>query len=97
MSLEVKHPEFFDINSPTQKVGGVVSERFSKVTHRFPMFSLGNAFSRSDLEVFDERLRAQFPNVSYVVELKIDGLAMSIDYEDGLFIQVCNTWRWYGG
>ncbi|MDE8185736.1 hypothetical protein PT047_08885, partial [Erysipelothrix rhusiopathiae] len=40
------------------------------------MFSLGNAFSRSDLEVFDERLRAQFPNVSYVVELKIDGLAM---------------------
>lgn len=85
--LEVKHPEFFDINSPTQKVGGVVSERFSKVTHRFPMFSLGNAFSRSDLEVFDERLRAQFPNVSYVVELKIDGLAMSIDYEDGLFTQ----------
>lgn len=85
--LELEHPELFDANSPTQKIGGVVSDRFSKVTHRFPMFSLGNAFSRSDLETFDTRIRSQFPTVSYVVELKIDGLAMSIDYEDGSFTQ----------
>ncbi len=86
-TLEQEHPEFFDPNSPTQKVGGVIAQGFNKITHRFPMYSLGNAFSFEDLEVFDQRIRTQFPNVEYIVELKIDGLAMSIDYEDGQFVQ----------
>ncbi|WP_159635653.1 NAD-dependent DNA ligase LigA [Erysipelothrix anatis] len=85
--LEQEHPEFSDPNSPTQKVGGVIAQGFNKITHRFPMYSLGNAFSFEDLEVFDQRIRTQFPNVEYIVELKIDGLAMSIDYEDGQFVQ----------
>lgn len=86
-TLEQEHPEFSDPNSPTQKVGGVIAQGFNKITHRFPMYSLGNAFSFEDLEVFDQRIRTQFPNVEYIVELKIDGLAMSIDYEDGQFVQ----------
>ena len=86
-TLEQEHPEFFDPNSPTQKVGGVIAQGFNNITHRFPMYSLGNAFSFEDLEVFDQRIRTQFPNVEYIVELKIDGLAMSIDYEDGQFVQ----------
>ena len=86
-TLEQEYPEFFDPNSPTQKVGGVIAQGFNKITHRFPMYSLGNAFSFEDLEVFDQRIRTQFPNVEYIVELKIDGLAMSIDYEDGQFVQ----------
>ncbi|WP_159648779.1 NAD-dependent DNA ligase LigA [Erysipelothrix aquatica] len=85
--LEQEHPEFFDPNSPTQKVGGVIAQGFNKITHRFPMYSLGNAFSFEDLGVFDQRIRTQFPNVEYIVELKIDGLAMSIDYEDGQLVQ----------
>lgn len=85
--LEALHPEMADPNSPTQKVGGVVSDKFEKVVHRFPMYSLGNAFSFEDLKEFDSRIRQSYPEAEYVVELKIDGLAMSLDYEDGQFTQ----------
>lgn len=87
IELEAAHPEFADPNSPTQKVGGVVSDRFEKVTHRYPMYSLANAFSLDDLQQFDQRIRKSYPKVSYVVELKIDGLAMSLDYEAGQLVQ----------
>lgn len=85
--LEKQHPESFDPNSPTQKVGGIVLDRFTKVSHPNPMYSLGNAFSYDDLLEFDTRIRKQFPELDYVVELKIDGLAMSLEYENGNFFR----------
>lgn len=87
VQLEEAHPEHFDPNSPTQKVGGKVLSKFTKVTHSAPMYSLGNAFSFEDLESFDERVRKVVNKPEYVVELKIDGLAISITYEDGKFTQ----------
>lgn len=87
IELEAAHPEAYDPNSITQKVGGVVLDRFHKVTHRNPMYSLSNAFSVEDLKAFDKRIREKYPHASYVVELKIDGLAMSLDYETGQYIQ----------
>ncbi|MEG2908666.1 MAG: NAD-dependent DNA ligase LigA [Erysipelotrichaceae bacterium] len=85
--LEEANPQFFDVNSPTQRVGGFVSEGFNKYTHKKMMLSLGNAFNYEDIQAFDARIREQFNDVSYVVELKLDGLAMSILYEDGRFIR----------
>ncbi|MEF9962310.1 MAG: NAD-dependent DNA ligase LigA [Erysipelotrichaceae bacterium] len=85
--LEEANPQFFDENSPTQRVGGWVSEGFDKYTHKKSMLSLGNAFNYEDIQAFDARIREQFPDVSYVVELKLDGLAMSILYQDGRFIR----------
>lgn len=87
ITLESENPQYMDPNSPTQKVGGKVLDKFTKVTHSAPMYSLGNAFSLEDLESFDERVRKVIPNPSYVVELKIDGLAISMSYEDGQFTQ----------
>ena len=83
--LETSNPEFFDSNSPTQKVGGKILSGFEKVTHQEPMYSLSNAFSFEDLEAFDARIKKLFPKASYVVELKIDGLAMSLEYLDGKY------------
>lgn len=87
VKLEKEHPEFFDINSPTQKVGGELISSFNKVALPFPMYSLGNAFSYEDLVTFDNRIKEEFADVKYSVELKIDGLAMSLEYEDGVFIR----------
>ncbi|AMC92643.1 aromatic ring-opening dioxygenase LigA [Erysipelothrix larvae] len=87
LELEAQYPEYYDQNSITQKVGGVVLDRFHKVTHKHAMYSLGNAFNEEDLRAFDRRIRNQFPQVSYVVELKIDGLAMSLDYDEGQYVQ----------
>lgn len=85
VDLETQYPEYFDVNSPTQKVGGSIAAGFEKVNHEFPMYSLGNAFSLEDLREFDQRIRVQFPDVTYTVELKIDGIAMSVTYRDGSF------------
>ena len=85
--LENEHPEFLDPNSPTQRVGGKVLEGFHKVTHKRSMLSLGNAYNLEDLEAFDERVQKEVGNCEYVVELKIDGLAMSLHYNQGNFIQ----------
>lgn len=85
IQLEKEYPQYADINSPTQRVGGTVSSRFEKVRHSKGMFSLGNAFSESDLQDFEDRIGAD--QVEYVVELKIDGLAMSIEYRQGQFYQ----------
>ena len=85
--LEEKHPETYDPNSPTQRVGGSVLEGFEKVEHKRMMLSLGNVFNYEELSAFDERIRSSEEQVRYVVELKIDGLAMSLIYRDGRFVQ----------
>lgn len=87
MELEKGYPELLDSNSPSQRVGGVVLEGFQKVTHTRMMLSLGNAYNFEDLQNFDQRVRNEVKNPSYMVELKIDGLAMSILYRDGRFVQ----------
>lgn len=85
--LEQQFPQWVTEDSPTQQVGGHVLEGFVKVEHKRRMLSLGNAFNREDLEAFDQRIRKVVKDVEYVVELKMDGLAMSIHYEDGKFKQ----------
>jgi DNA ligase (NAD+) len=88
LKLENEFPEMKSSDSPTQRVGGTVLEAFQKVVHRTPMLSLGNAFNEQDLRDFDRRVRQGVgDDVQYVVELKIDGLAVSLRYENGLFVQ----------
>ena len=87
VALEDKFPQYRDPNSITQRVGGVVLDAFTKVEHKRTMLSLGNAFNLEDLHAFDERVREVVPTARYVVELKIDGLAMSLIYRDGRFVQ----------
>ncbi len=87
IKLEKDYPEYFDPNSPTQKVGGEVISAFEKVTHPTSMLSLGNAFSLEDLNDFDQRIKRIYPEATYSVELKIDGLAMSLEYENGLLVR----------
>lgn len=87
MALESEFPQFFDANSPTQRVGGAVLEGFEKVTHQRMMLSLGNAYNLEDLQAFDQRVRNETAHPRYVVELKIDGLAMSVLYRDNRFVQ----------
>ena len=87
IQLEQQHPELKLPDSPTQRVGGNILDMFEKVQHRTPMLSLGNAFNEEDLRDFDRRVKqAVGEEVSYVCELKIDGLAVSLRYEDGLFV-----------
>ncbi|MFB1083182.1 NAD-dependent DNA ligase LigA [Jeotgalibacillus sp. JSM ZJ347] len=86
--IEEKTPDLKTSDSPTQRVGGAVLEQFSKVTHRTSMLSLGNAFNEEDLRDFDRKVReVAGDSVMYSCELKIDGLAVSLRYEDGLFVQ----------
>lgn len=87
VSLENEFPQFKDPNSITQRVGGVVLDAFTKVEHKRAMLSLGNAFNLEDLRSFDERVKEVEPAARYVVELKIDGLAMSLIYRNGRFVQ----------
>ncbi|PAE23600.1 NAD-dependent DNA ligase LigA [Bacillus sp. 7894-2] len=87
IELEEQFPELKTEDSPTQRVGGEILDMFEKVEHQSQMLSLGNAFNEQDLRDFDRRVRqGTGENVSYVCELKIDGLAVSLRYEDGLFI-----------
>lgn len=87
IQLEEQFPKLRTANSPSQRVGGEVLEGFKKVEHEIPMLSLGNAFNGSDLRDFDRRVRQAVGDTSYVCELKIDGLAVSLRYENGQFIQ----------
>ena len=87
LKLEDTYPQYRDPNSITQRVGGVVLDAFTKVTHKQQMLSLSNAFNLEDLQAFDERVRSIVPKVSYVVELKMDGLAISLHYHDCRFVQ----------
>ena len=85
ITLEQSYPEMYDINSPSQRVGGVVVDAFEKVTHKRQMLSLANAYDLEDLQAFDRRVKTSISDVEYVVELKIDGLAMSVEYQNGVF------------
>lgn len=88
IELEDQFPDLKTADSPSQRVGGAILDAFEKVEHRTPMLSLGNAFNEEDLRDFDRRVRqAVGDDYSYVCELKIDGLAVSLRYEDGVFAQ----------
>ncbi|WP_273835978.1 NAD-dependent DNA ligase LigA [Guptibacillus sedimenti] len=88
LNLEEENPELKTDDSPTQRVGGPPLEGFQKVEHRVPMLSLGNAFGEDDLKDFDRRVRDRIgENFSYVCELKIDGLAVSLIYEEGVLVR----------
>ena len=91
LQLELMYPEFLTADSPTQTVGAsAVNQAFQKITHTVAMRSLSNAFSPEDLHAFDQRVRKITPKVTYVVEPKVDGLAASVRYENGL-LQVAAT------
>ena len=82
--IEEEHPELKLESSPTSRVGGKVLDKFNKVYHEKPMMSLANAFDEADLRDFDSKIRKEVREVSYVCELKIDGLSVSLKYEDGI-------------
>ena len=86
VELETAHPDEVLPESPTHRVGGVVLKGFTKYQHQYPLYSLQDAFSREELEAFDQRVRKEFPSVSYVCELKIDGLSISLTYENGVLV-----------
>ncbi|RHK68450.1 NAD-dependent DNA ligase LigA [Streptococcus parasanguinis] len=86
VELETAHPDKILPESPTHRVGGVVLKGFTKYQHQYPLYSLQDAFSREELEAFDQRVRKEFPSVSYVCELKIDGLSISLTYENGVLV-----------
>ena len=86
VELETAHPDEILPESPTHRVGGVVLKGFTKYQHQYPLYSLQDAFSREELEAFDQRVRKEFPSVSYVCELKIDGLSISLTYENGVLV-----------
>ena len=86
VELETAHPEDVLPESPTHRVGGVVLKGFTKYQHQYPLYSLQDAFSREELEAFDQRVRKEFPSISYVCELKIDGLSISLTYENGILV-----------
>ncbi len=85
IELEQKHPQYASSDSPSQRVGGKILDAFEKVDHQYPMLSLGNAFNYDDLRKFDQDIKkaSNLSNVEYFVELKIDGLAVSIVYQKG--------------
>jgi DNA ligase (NAD+) len=89
LRLESAHPELASPDSPTQRVGAAPSEGFAEVEHRVPMLSLANAFADEDVIAFDRRCREALgvEQVEYACELKFDGLAVTLAYEDGLFVQ----------
>ena len=87
-ALEAEHPELITIDSPTQKVGGEALSKFEPVRHQVPLESLTDVFSYEELFAFGERMNASLPEGrSYVVEPKIDGLSMSLEYENGVFVR----------
>ena len=86
LDLEQQYPELVQADSPTHRVGGKVLEGFEKYQHQYPLYSLQDAFSREELEAFDVRIRKDFPKMSYLCELKIDGLSISLMYENGILV-----------
>ena len=86
VELETAHPDEILPESPTHRVGGMVLKGFTKYQHQYPLYSLQDAFSREELEAFDQRVRKEFSSISYVCELKIDGLSISLTYENGVLV-----------
>jgi DNA ligase (NAD+) len=89
IALERAFPELITADSPTQRVGGAVTKEFQTVKHRFPMLSLGNTYSESDLREFHERIEKLLPGepIEYVCELKFDGVAIGLQYESGQLVR----------
>ena len=85
--IEKKYPELKQENSPTNRVGGEVIDTFKKVTHSIPMLSLSDVFTEDELISFDERIKKEKISPKYVCELKIDGLSVSLHYEDGKLVR----------
>ena len=85
--LEAAHPETVTADSPTQRVGGQPLEAFAQVRHQVPLESLQDVFDFAELEAFDQRVRAVVPDAEYVVEPKVDGLSVALEYKDGLFVR----------
>jgi len=88
IDLEKKHPEFYDENSPTVRIGDDRNKSFEQVNHSFPMLSLGNTYNKQELEEFDQRVKKIIgDNFYYVCELKFDGASISLKYIDGKLVQ----------
>lgn len=85
--LEAAHPECYDPNSPTQRVGQDLNQEFMQVEHKYPMLSLGNTYSEEELREFDSRVRRTAGEVEYVCELKYDGTSISLTYINGVLTQ----------
>ncbi len=87
-TLEKKHPEYEDINSPSKRVGGDIIKSFNSVKHQFPMLSLSNSYSKEDIVDFDSRVSKLIDNTfTYLCELKYDGVAISLIYENGQLVR----------
>lgn len=87
-SLEAKYPEFYDANSPTQRVGGEITKNFETVPHEFRMYSLDNSYSKEDLNDWEARIKKLIDgNIEYTCELKYDGASISLTYEKGLLVR----------
>ncbi|KIS08157.1 NAD-dependent DNA ligase LigA [Streptococcus equi] len=84
VELEKAYPAYVLKDSPTQLVGGTILTGFQKYQHQYPLFSLQDAFSREELNAFDQRIKSAFPDAEYLAELKIDGLSISLAYEAGV-------------
>jgi len=84
--IENDHPEWIRDDSPTKKVGGLVLDKFEKITHDIPMMSLSNVFNEEEIKSFDAKIKKEGINPKYVCELKIDGLSVSLKYKDGKFV-----------
>ena len=85
--LEGAHPEWITPDSPTQRVGGKALDAFQQVVHRVPLESLQDVFDFEELRQFDQRVRGAAPDARYVVEPKVDGLSVALEYEDGVFVR----------
>lgn len=85
--LEAQHPELITPDSPTQRVGGQALDSFAQVVHQVPLESLQDVFSFEELGEFDQRIRASAAQAEYIVEPKIDGLSIALEYENGRFIR----------
>ncbi|MFS9141984.1 NAD-dependent DNA ligase LigA [Streptococcus infantis] len=86
VELEKAHPDQVLPESPTHRVGEKILDGFEKYSHQYPLYSLQDAFSREELDAFDARVRKELDNVTYICELKIDGLSISLTYEQGIFV-----------
>lgn len=87
LNLEKKYPEYKSNNSPTNRVGGQVVDKFKKVTHKTPMLSFDDIFNEDEIKAFDERIRKTCPNAIYTLEPKMDGLSGSLIYEKGILVR----------
>jgi len=86
VELEAAYPDQVLADSPTHRVGGKVLDGFEKYSHQYPLYSLQDAFSREELDAFDARVRKEVAHPTYICELKIDGLSISLTYEKGIFV-----------